>query len=83
MAQQLGNTLFYGPDEVATVINRDYQTALRRIKNGDIEAEKVNGAYLVPHGELVRYLDEVEALPESIIDLRLHKKSINNITANS
>jgi excisionase family DNA binding protein len=76
MPRSLGKTIFYTPDEVATIINRHYDTALRHIKAGFLRAEFVNHGYLVPHDELVKYLDEEFALPEEIIDLRLGRKPV-------
>jgi hypothetical protein len=76
MSNQLGNMRFYSPEEVATIINRSYGTALRHIKEGLVASEKVNTGYLVPHDELVKYLEEHFALPEDIIELRLYGKAI-------
>lgn len=76
MSKQLGNTTFYEPKEVAKVINKEYQTVLRRIDNGDIDAVRVGRIWLISHDSLVQFLNDFEALPESIIDLRLRRKPL-------
>lgn len=82
MARELGNTTYYNPKEVAIVIDRHYETALGRIKEGQIKSEKINNGYLVSHENLVDYLENELSLPETTIDLRLKKMPVNNV-ANS
>jgi hypothetical protein len=76
MPRTIGKTRFYSPDEVATIINRTYNTALRHIKEGILSSIKVNHGYLVSHDDLVEYLEKRHALPEEIIDLRLNGKPV-------
>lgn len=78
MARELGNTVFYTTQEVASVLNSSIETVRGRIKEGIIKADKVNHGYLVSHSDLVDHLEEHEALPESIIDLRLNKKPVKS-----
>lgn len=75
MPRELGNTVWYSPDEVADIIGKHYNSALAKIKAGKIEHEYINGGYLVSHKSLVKYLDEIN-LPESIIEHRLSKKKV-------
>lgn len=79
MPQQLGNNIYYTTSEVAQVLNKSVETARGRIKEGLIKARNVNHGFLVSHDELVRHLDEYEALPESIISMRLNEEPVSNI----
>lgn len=81
MPRTLGNTRYYEPKEVAIILDKHYETALGRIKEGQIKSEKINGGYLVAHSDLVDYLNDVEALPgEDVIEMRLHQKPVKKVT---
>lgn len=82
MPRTLGNSIYYDPKEVAIILDKHYETALGRIKDGQIKSEKINNGYLVKHDDLVDYLNEHEALPgEDVIQMRLHKTPVRKVSA--
>lgn len=81
MPRVIENTTYYDANEVAQVINRHYEVALGRIREGRLKAEKFGGQYFVAHDDLVDYLEREEALPGSIIDYRLHGKPIGKVAS--
>ena len=80
MPFKLGNEDHYEPREVATVLNKNYSTVLRYIRNGDIQATKVNSTYLISHSELASYLTDVEKLPLNVIPARLSNSKLQTPT---
>lgn len=80
MSEYIENSIHYTVKEISVIINESYGVTIRRIRRGDMKSKKVAGSYFVSHHEVVRYLDEHEALPESMIDYRLHNKPVKKVS---